>query len=62
MRSEGWFVVCLSVGPSVAVTTFFCQQTVEIVTPTDSALHWLDFKKGDFRKSAAFRSYGVKTK
>ena len=27
-----------------------------------SALHWLYFKNGDFRESATFRSYGVKTK
>ena len=24
--------------------------------------HWLHFKKGDFRKSTAFKNYGVKTK
>ena len=43
----------------------FChhaQRTGKIATPTGSALHWLDFKNVDFRKSAAFRSYGVKTK
>ena len=28
--------------------------------PTGSALHLLDFKTGDFRKCAAFKSYGVK--
>ena len=30
--------------------------------PTGSVPHWLDFKKGDFHKSTAFKSYGVKTK
>ena len=30
--------------------------------PTGSVPHWLDFKNGDFRKSTAFKSYGVKTK
>ena len=30
--------------------------------PTGSVLHWLEFKKGNFRKSTAFKSYGVKTK
>ena len=43
----------------------FChhaQQTGKIATPTGSALHRLHFKNGDFRKSAAFRSYGLKTK
>ena len=27
-----------------------------------SVPHWLDLKNGDFRKSTAFKSYGVKTK
>ena len=41
----------------------FChhmQQTGQKATPTGSTLHWLHFKTGDFRKSTAFKSYGVK--
>ena len=30
--------------------------------PPSMVPHWLHFKKGDFRKSTAFKSYGVKTK
>ena len=28
----------------------------------DSSLNWLNFKKGDFRITTAFKSYGVKSK
>ena len=65
MRSEGystWSVrlsVCLSVRPSTFYATLRDKQEIE--TPTGSALHWLHFN-GDFCKSTAFRSYGVKTK
>ena len=58
----------LSVRPSVrpSVTTFsatiYAQQGGQKAIPTGSVPHWLDFKKGDFRKSTAFKSYGVKTK
>ena len=30
--------------------------------PTGSVPRWLDLKNGDFHKSTAFKSYGVKTK
>ena len=61
MRSEGLL------GLSVLSVCYhdFChhaQQTGKMATPAGSELHWLYFKTGDFRKSAAFRSYGVKTK
>ena len=52
-------------GLSVRLYRVFChhaQQTGKIATPTGSALHRLHFKNSDFRKSAAFRSYGLKTK
>ena len=29
--------------------------------PKGSALHWLDYEFGEFRKSTAFKTYGVKT-
>ena len=54
-----------SVCQSVRLLPRFChhaQQTGKIATPAGSALHCLYFQLGDFGKSAAFRSYGVKTK
>ena len=63
MRSEGRSVI-LSVRLSVCYHVFchYAQQGGEKAIPTGSVPHWLDFKKGDFRKSTAFKSYGVKTK
>ena len=55
MRSEGYTVL----GPSVRLSVF-CHYAQQV--PTGSVPHWLDFKNGDFRKSTAFKSYGVKTK
>ena len=66
MRSEGystWSVipfVCLSV--CYHVFCHYAQQGGQKAIPTGSIPHWLDFKNGDFRKSTAFKSYGVKTK
>ena len=60
--------VCHSVRPSVCLSVcyhVFChyaQQGGQKAIPTGSVPHWLDFKNGDFRKSTAFKSYGVKTK
>ena len=70
MRSEGystWSVsssVRPSVRPSVCYHVFchYAQQSGQKVKPTGSVPHWLYFKNGDFRKSTAFKSYGVKTK
>ena len=64
MRSEGystWFV-SVSVHPSVCYHVFcdYALRDNEIAIPTGSSLHWLHFKKGDFRITAAFKSYGVK--
>ena len=69
MRSESystWFVsvsglpsVCLSVTMFSATTR---KKSAKIAIVTGSVLHWLDFKKGDFHKTIAFKSYGVKTK
>ena len=53
MRCEGSVL-----GLSVRLYVCFCTQQ----TGTGSVLHWLYFETGDFRKSAAFKSYGVKTK
>ena len=66
MRSEGystWFVIP-SVRPSVCYHVFchYAQQAGQKAIPAGSVPHWLDFKNGDFRKSTAFKSYGVKTK
>ena len=52
--------VCLSV--CYHVFCHYVQQGGQKAIPTGSVLHWLDFKNGDFRKSTAFKSYGVKTK
>ena len=50
MRSEGYSTWSVILSLSV------------LPLPSGSVPHWLDFKKGDFRKSTAFKSYGVKTK
>ena len=34
----------------------------KVAPATGSVPHWLDFFNGNFRKSTAFKSYGVKTK
>ena len=68
MRSEGystWSVIpSVHPCPSVRYPLFchYAQQGGQKVIPTGSVPHWLDFKNGDFRKSTAFKSYGVKTK
>ena len=70
MRSEGystWSVIPSvrpSVRPSVCYHVFchYAQQGDQKAIPTGSVPHWLDFKNGDFRKTTAFKSYGVKTK
>ena len=52
-------------GLSVSVTTFSAttrNKAAKKAIPTGSVPHWLEIKKGDFRKSTAFKSYGVKTK
>ena len=65
MRSEGYgsWSVSLSVRPSVCYHVFchYAQQGGQKAIPTGSVPHWLDLKNGDFRKSTAFKSYGVKT-
>ena len=50
--------VCLSVCPLPR----FLRQDNEIATPTGSSLHWPHFKEGNFDKTSAFKSYGVKGK
>ena len=66
MRSEGYstWSVILSVCLSVCYHVFchYAQQGGQKAIPTGSVPHWLDLKNGDFRKSTAFKSYGVKTK
>ena len=62
------YLVCKSVCPSVRrsvcyhVFCHYAQQGGQKAIPMGSVPHWLDFKNGDFRKSTAFKSYGVKTK
>ena len=53
---------CLSVRPAVCYRIFchHAQGDNKRVIPIGSALHWLDVKFGDVRKSTAFKSYGVK--
>ena len=57
-------VLGLSIRLSVCYHVFchYAQQGGQKAIPTGSVPHWLDFKNGDFRKSTAFKSYGVKTK
>ena len=57
-------VLGLSFRLSVCYHAFchYAQQGGQKVIPTGSVPHWLDFENGDFRKSTAFKSYGVKTK
>ena len=61
-------LVCKSVRLSVRLSVCYhvcchhAQQGGQKAIPTGSVPHWLDFKNGDFRKSTAFKSYGVKTK
>ena len=66
MRSEGYstWSVIPSVRPSVRYPLFwhYAQQGGQKAIPTGSVPHCLDFKNSDFRKSTAFKSYGVKTK
>ena len=54
------YFVCKSVRLSVCYHVFchYAQQGGQKAIPTGSVL---DFKNGDFRKSTAFKSYGVKT-
>ena len=52
--------VCLSV--CYHVFCHYVQQGGQKAIPTGSVPHWLDFQNGDFRKSTAFKSYGLKTK
>ena len=66
MRSEGYgtwlcVCVCVCVCPFVCYHVFsdYAQRHNETAIPT---LNWLHFKKGDFRITTAFRSYGVKSK
>ena len=40
----------------------YAQRDNKTAIPTGSSPHWLHFKKGDFRITAAFESYGVKSK
>ena len=70
MRSKGYgsCLVSVSVIHSVCVSVcyhVFCDYTQrdnKIAIPTGSLLHWLHFEKGDFRITAAFKIYGVKSK
>ena len=52
-----------SVRPSVCYHVFchYAQQGGQKAIPTGPVPHWLDFKNSDFRKSTAFKSYGLKT-
>ena len=56
------FCVCLSVCLSVHVFRHYAQRVNEIAIREGFLLQRLHFKKGDFRKIVAFKSYGVKTK
>ena len=49
--------VCVCVSVSYHV---FCHCAQQEAVPMCAALHWLDFKNGNFRKNTAFKSYGVK--
>ena len=55
--------MCLSVCLSVCYHVFcdYVQRDNKTAIPTGSSLHWLHLKKGDFRITAEFKSYGVKS-
>ena len=63
MHSGGYGTWFVSVSVSLSVCYHvFCHHTQrenKIEIPNDSALHWLDFEFGEFRKSTAFEGYGV---
>ncbi|CAI8019656.1 Probable serine/threonine-protein kinase DDB_G0284251, partial [Geodia barretti] len=48
-------VLCVCLSVCYHVFCHHAQQTGQKATPTGSALHWLHFKTGDFRKSTAFK-------
>ena len=66
MRSESYCTWSVSVSVCLSVTTFSATKrnktTNDTIMFSSSVLHWLDFKFGEFRKSTAFQSYGMKTK
>ena len=47
--------------PSVNMFSAPTRNGTTKVMPKSSALHWLDFKLGEFCKSTAFQTYGVNT-
>ena len=63
MRSEGYSTWSVIRSVRLFVTTFSAtkhNKSAKKAIPTGSVPHWLDLKNGDFRKSTAFKSYGVK--
>ena len=62
MRSEGYSTWSVILSVRYHVFCHYAQQGSQKAIPMGSVPHWLDFKNGDFRKSTAFKSYGVKTK
>ena len=59
-----WYLSRMSVCLSVCLSVFclYAQRENKIATRGGLLLQQLHFKKGDFRKTAAFKSYGLKTK
>ena len=57
-------MVCHSVRPSVRLSVIMFSATTcsKATKKRYEWVHWLGFKNGDFRKTTAFKSYGVKTK
>ena len=60
-----WYLIRLCVCLSVRLLPHFlrlCATRQRTAKPTDSSLHWLNFEKGDFHITTAFKSYDVKSK
>ena len=59
MHSGGYGTWFVSVSVCLSVVFYHHARENKIAIPKDSALHWLDFEFGEFRKSTAFKGYGV---
>ena len=58
-----WFVsLCVCVSVCYHVLCRYSQRGNKIAIPAGLLLQRLDFKKGNFLKTAVFKGYGVKTK
>ena len=56
--------LCVRLSVCLSVTMFSTKRTKvpQKALPTNSALHWLDYKNGNFRTSTGFNCSSMKTK